>query len=218
MQMTVENSRHGESRGEEPRSDERRRAILRAATEIFMRDGFVGTSMDEIAAAASASKQTVYRHFTDKESLFAELVVSTVREVSDRVHSEVTDLRDSDDLESDLRHLAFRQLEQVITPEVISLRRLVIGEGRRFPRLAMTFYELGPQRTIETLASSFDHLARRGLLRLRDPQVAAEHFNWLIMSTPLARAMFLGEVNPDREELERYGDEAVRVFLAAYGA
>jgi AcrR family transcriptional regulator len=214
--MTIEKA-ESEGQGQEPRSDQRRRAILRAAAEIFMRDGYVGTSMDEIAAAASASKQTVYKHFTDKESLFTELVVSTVKEVSDQVHDEAIDLRDTDDLESDLRRVAHRQLEQVMTPEVISLRRLVIGEGRRFPGLAMTFFELGPLRTIDTLASSFDHLARRGLLSLGDAQVAAEHFNWLTMSTPLARAMFLGMDKPDGAELEHYADEAVRVFLAAYG-
>jgi AcrR family transcriptional regulator len=41
--------------------------------------------MDEIAAAASVSKQTVYKQFADKQSLFREIVATTVEEVSDPV-------------------------------------------------------------------------------------------------------------------------------------
>ena len=42
--------------------------------------------MDEIAALAAVSKQTVYKHFADKERLFSEIVIGTVDEVSDPVH------------------------------------------------------------------------------------------------------------------------------------
>ena len=51
----------------ERRSDRKRAAILEAATEAFLQRGYLGTSMDEIAAQAAVSKQTVYKHFADKE-------------------------------------------------------------------------------------------------------------------------------------------------------
>ena len=77
----------------ERRSDRKRRAILEAATEAFLRHGFLGTSMDEIAAAAAVSKQTVYKHFSDKESLFREIVTTTVDEISDPNSEEVLGAR-----------------------------------------------------------------------------------------------------------------------------
>src|SRR5437870_1635054 len=46
---------------EEGRSIRKRRAIVEAAEEVFLSNGYVGTSMDEIAARASVSKQTVYK-------------------------------------------------------------------------------------------------------------------------------------------------------------
>src|SRR5947207_9408564 len=91
-----------------PRSARKRQAILDAATTAFLSKGYLGTSMDEIAALARVSKQTVYKHFADKESLFTEIVTSTVNEISDPVYDEVVRLADSGDIEADLRDLARR--------------------------------------------------------------------------------------------------------------
>ncbi len=203
---------------DERRSARKRRAILEAATTVFLRNGYLGTTMDEIAALAAVSKQTVYKHFADKETLFREIVTGTVDAISDPNYREVLSLRDSGDVEADLRELARGQLGRVLQPEVLQLRRLVIGEAGRFPELGRTFYERGPGRTIAALAGAFERLAERGILELEDPLLAAEHFNWLIMSTPLNRAMLRGDDEPPAAaDLERYAEEGVRVFLAAYG-
>jgi len=203
----------------EHRSVRKRRAILDAATTLFLQNGYRGTSMDEIAAMAVVSKQTVYKHFADKESLFAEIVVGTVDEISGPVHEEVLQLEESGDLAEDLRDLAGRLLERVMQPRIMQLRRLVIAEASRFPELGRTFYEQGPGRTIQALAVVFERLTARGALAADDPQLAAEHFNWLVMSIPLNRAMILGEDDPPPPaELDRYAETGVRAFLAAYGA
>jgi TetR/AcrR family transcriptional repressor of mexJK operon len=202
---------------DEPRSSRKRKAILEAATTVFVRNGYLGTSMDEIAALAAVSKQTVYKHFADKKSLFTEIVISTVNEVSEPVYNEVINLQDSGDVEADLRDLARRQLAGVIQPRLLQLRRMVIGEAGRFPELGRTFYERGPQRTVDALATAFERLADRGVLQLDDPHLAAAHFNWLIMSIPLNQAMLCGDAElPAPAELARYADAGVRVFLAAY--
>lgn len=61
--------------------------------------------------------------------------------------------------------------------------------------------------------------AARGLLRIDDPKTAASHFNWLVMSEPLNRAMLLGDgAIPKPAALRRHVAESVRVFLAAYGS
>lgn len=53
-----------------PRVEATRARILNAALDAFVLDGYTGASTDVIAAAASASKQTVYKYFGDKEGLF----------------------------------------------------------------------------------------------------------------------------------------------------
>jgi TetR/AcrR family transcriptional repressor of mexJK operon len=203
----------------EPRSTRKRRAIVEAATDAFLRNGYLGTSMDEIAALAGVSKQTVYKHFADKQRLFSEIVSATVDEAADPVFEELERLEDSGDVEADLRNLARRQLALVMQPKLMQLRRLVIGEAGRFPELGRTFYDRGAGRSVATLAAVFERLAARGALELDDPGLAAAHFNWLVMSAAINRAMLLGDDGiPSPEELDDYADGGVRAFMAAYGA
>jgi TetR/AcrR family transcriptional regulator, mexJK operon transcriptional repressor len=203
---------------EEPRSIRKHRAILDAASEVFLRHGYLGTSMDEIAALARVSKQTVYKHFADKESLFTAIVTAAVDAAGDPVTAEATALADSDDLEPDLRTLARDQLGKVMQPHLMQLRRLVIGEAGRFPELGRAFYDRGAGRTTAALAAAFERLTERGQLRTPDPQLAAAHFNWLVMAAPINRAMLLGDdAIPSEAELDRYAEGGVRAFLAAYG-
>jgi TetR/AcrR family transcriptional regulator, mexJK operon transcriptional repressor len=215
----LEDSPTGGDPAPERRSDRKRRAILEAATAGFLRNGYLGTSMDEIAADAAVSKQTVYKHFDDKQSLFREIVAVTVDEISDPNYEAVLALKDSGDVGADLRALARDQLERVMQPRLLQLRRLVIGETGRFPELGQLFYERGPGRTMSALATVFERLSQRGVLVLDDPLLAAAHFNWLVMSIPLNRAMLLGDDSPPADaELDSCADSGVSVFLAAYGS
>lgn len=203
----------------EGRSARKRRAILEAATEVFLKGGYLGTNMDEIAALSGVSKQTVYKHFASKEALFVEIVTTMTGAAGDLVYDDQPVLPGDGDVAAYLRDYALGQLTVVLTPRLMQLRRLVIGEVNRFPDLARVLYEGGPQRAISLLAAIFTDLAERGLLTIEDPIVAATHFNWLIMADPLNRAMLLGDdAIPSPEELRRHVAEGVRIFLAAYGA
>jgi TetR/AcrR family transcriptional repressor of mexJK operon len=69
-----------------------------------------------------------------------------------------------------------------------------------------------------SLAAQFGELAGHGLLSIDDPAVAAGHYAFLVLGTPLDRAMFLGPGHGLSEaDLDRHADEAARAFLAAYG-
>lgn len=203
---------------EDGRSARKRRAILEAATEVFLRSGYLGTNMDEIAALSEVSKQTVYKHFSSKEALFIEIVMSMTNRAGDMVHDDAPRLPERGEVEAYLFDYALRQLTIVVTPRIMQLRRLVIGEVARFPDLARVLYERGPARALGMLAGIFRQLDEKGLLDVDDPETAATHFNWLVMSAPLNQAMLLGDsAIPGPDEMRHHAREGVRVFLAAYG-
>jgi TetR/AcrR family transcriptional repressor of mexJK operon len=189
--------------------------ITDAATRLFLAKGYLGTSMDEIAAQAGVSKQTIYKHFADKERLFTGLIVGTTQRAAEFIESIVPRLQNTNDIRKDLRDIALRYVATVFSPQVLKLRRLVVMESTRFPELARTYYEQAPQRTVEALTAAFQKLAERGILRLRDPKTAAMHFAGMVVMMPLDKTMFGGTFTA--AELKRFAEAGVRAFLSAYG-
>ena len=191
--------------------------ILRAATALFLDKGYLGTSMDEIAREAAVSKQTVYQHFSDKEQLFADIVLATTDQVDGLVRMTGDALATTTDLHADLGELARRFLSTLMQPELLRLRRLVIATADHIPEVGRAWYEQGFERVLLTLAERFAQLSERGLLAVGDPAIAAHHFVGLLLWIPVNRAMFTGEeAGPTKEELEAYADAAVQAFLRAY--
>jgi AcrR family transcriptional regulator len=67
------------------RTRETHSRLLDAAEEVFVRDGYEGAQLDEIAAMAGRSKGAVYTHFKSKEDLFLALFEHRTRSYIDRL-------------------------------------------------------------------------------------------------------------------------------------
>ncbi|WP_375486461.1 TetR/AcrR family transcriptional regulator [uncultured Mycobacterium sp.] len=201
------------------RTERKRQTILAAGQELFLSQGFQGTSVDQIAARAQVSKQTVYKQFGDKQQLLFTIVSAVLDRIAGPVIERIAALAHTKDLESDLVELAVDYLHAVLAEPVVQLRRLVIAEANRLPELADVYYQRAPARTLSVLADTFGHLNERGLLDVPVKGSAAEHFAFLVVGKPLDHALFYGGSHTlARIEPRDHARAAARVFLAAYRA
>ena len=201
----------------EDRSARKRRVIVDAATTLFLRHGYLGTSMDQIAAFAAVSKPTVYKFFPDKEELFSAIVLETLDRAGAPFLAELSSLAETGQLADDLQDLARRYLATVTEPAVLQLRRLVIGASHQLPGLARAYYERAPEQTLRAIADCFQRLADRGLLRAPEPEQAAAHFAFLVLGRALDKSLFCGDQPFTAEELAAQADAGASAFVAAYG-
>lgn len=132
-------------------SPDKAKAILSGAMQEFLGQGYAGTSMDRVAAAAGVSKATVYSHFHDKEGLFAALIrrmaadKMTIFERGQAIQGSAREVLAA------VLHQGLAQLHE--DEQYMAFIRLVIGESGRFPQLAKLFVENLSKQGIDRLAT-----------------------------------------------------------------
>jgi TetR/AcrR family transcriptional repressor of mexJK operon len=200
------------------RASRKRRAIVEAAAHVFVRDGFAGASVDEIADEARVSKPTVYAYFGKKEQLFHQTLALILHEAIAGMSTPLeAPLGVTDDLQQELVEYAHRWLAVLLQPQILSLRRLVLGETERFLELGQVWFESGPGRVDRALAQQFARLTQQGKLHAPDAAMAAQHFGHLVAGPPQTLLLFRTRDAMSEQELDRYIQSGVAAFLAAYG-
>ena len=117
----------------------RPKEIVEAALEIFARDGFAGTRLDDVADQVGISKGTIYLYFDTKEELFKACVRQTIG-------AHLADTRDLaahfEGDTADLLYTIVQDLGQRLTQGGFqTILILMVSEGKRFPELVSFYYE-----------------------------------------------------------------------------
>ncbi|MFK0133403.1 TetR/AcrR family transcriptional regulator [Streptomyces rubiginosohelvolus] len=197
-------------------SAQKRAAILTAARELFLADGFDRSSVDAVAARAEVSKRTVYDYFGDKRTLLRAVVdsvgdalVTTVRRTLDET---LTDRTEATGLEDALVAFSMRIATEMLgSAEYTTLQRLLRSDSGH---LSEQDYNPMANTPDEAIAERFAAFADAGLLDVPDPRLAADQFLALTFGVALDR---LGSANAVRDTRVRpLVVEGVRTFLRAY--
>lgn len=196
----------------------KRVSILDAAAEVFCREGFSGASIDEIAAEACVSRQTIYNHYREKETLFVAVVEDVMTRANAMLFSTLSTFPDrSDNLEDDLTAFAISLSRNCIcNQDGKFLRKLVLSEGERYPHLFDAWREHGPGKIGTALAALFSRLHHKGVLQIDDVDLAARQFLALVNADLQMTTLFGG--TPSEDALQSAAHNAVRTFLRAYSA
>lgn len=195
------------------RQQTRRREILAAASELFLREGYGRTSMDKVHALVGGSKRTLYSHFPSKDALFEAIIAR----VSERVMQALDSSAGGSDLRTTLTHIGRGYLNALLSPDGLALYRAMVSEAPHFPDMARRFFDEGLARASANLAAFFREQKRRGRLNVRDPQVAAEQFLGMVRGDLHLAAVYTAVI-PSRQVVERTVVQAVDTFLGGVEA
>jgi TetR/AcrR family transcriptional regulator, mexJK operon transcriptional repressor len=212
MPTTPTSARRGRPRGSEAPE------LLSIARQMFVARGYQGTTMDAVAAQAHISKQSLYREYPSKDVLYAAVVRDWVDRGYDAMRPHATALAETRQAREGL--LGFVRVLQagLLSPPVLQMRTLITAEARRFPDVAADYVTRSWTRNIGILAEALSALAARGLLRVEDPDLAAEQLTWLVVAAPLNRlTLQAGAYLYTADELESLATQGVTTFLSRYG-
>jgi AcrR family transcriptional regulator len=201
----------------------RKEAILNAAKDVFLEQGYDLATMDDIAERAGTTKRTVYAHFENKEALFAAMVAHSGGMFLE--HLGELD-RGGSNYQAALERFANRFCELSTFRHAVLFQRVIIAESKRFPGLARSVSTSIHGRASAIVARYLQELDQQGKLKVPDPKIAAEQF--LDITTGSIRfATLFGMMpplahDPDPSEPDRtHGRQirrAVEVFLRGLGA
>src|SRR5471032_2156279 len=190
-----------EGAGRMARSAARRDAILSAALEEFSASGFEATRLDDVAKRANVAKGTIYLYFRDKESLFQELIRTMLTPLVGTIEALGAADVPMSMLADRIVDLFVREVYETRRKDVI---RLMITEGRRFPKLAEFYY----REVLSRIIGAVRALLRRAAARGEVPEALAE-FPQIVAAPGLVAIIWSGL-------FERFEPLDVRAMMKAH--
>ena len=190
------------------------RQILDGARDVFLRLGFDGASMGDIAKASGVSKGTLYVYFENKAELFSALIA----EERKRAKKEFgLDPNQGDPTEA-LRAYGRNLVGHISRERNIQSVRTVVAIAEKFPKVGLDWYRDGPQRGLERLRAYIEAQAATGRFVVDDSMMAARQLQSLFYSGIINEMLYGVRGQPDEAEIGRVVDAAVETFMARYGA
>ncbi|MCM1963943.1 TetR/AcrR family transcriptional regulator [Acinetobacter pittii] len=196
-----------------PKDLEKRARILQAAKAIFLKSGYHGTSMNQIAQEAGVTKLTVYNHFQDKVNLFICAITETCEET---LCTKQFDLDTSADFYQTLFIVCSRALQIIYSPEALKLDHVLLELAAEQNPLALQFFEASHTRMENQLAEFFQKAAQLGFIQADDPIYQTELLLTLLLGVRHHKVLLGITGAPNAQELEQIIRDAINLFLLKY--
>jgi TetR/AcrR family transcriptional regulator of autoinduction and epiphytic fitness len=193
-------------------AEEKRAAIIKAATGLFLAAGYDGTSLAKIAEAAGVSKATLFKQFPTKAALF-DAIVTESWQVEDSDSPEPP----ADDLRAGLTVIGRRYVELLTRPGMTALFRIVIAELPRFPELGEAQFSRGKMPYFESVSRYLAAAHSAASAKVGDPDLAATQFLGMISNFVFWPTLLLTDWAPEQSAIEQAVNEAVETMTARFG-
>jgi AcrR family transcriptional regulator len=165
--------------------------VLDAALDLFARNGFAATRMEDIAKAAGLSKAAIYLYFPSKEDVFKALIETRIVNLRDQIGDVATTLLD--DPIGGLREVVRLWTASHADGRMIAIPRIVLAESARFPELTEYYHRVVISQMQGVLYKLLEAGVAQGVFRKIEPRVAARALVAPMMFEMLRRQAFVGE-------------------------
>jgi AcrR family transcriptional regulator len=184
-----------------PRSALANRAILDAARDLLVEEGFTRLRLEHVAARAGVGKATIYRRWPSKEALTLELVLGLAGP-----HLDIADVGDT---RAELRAAAANPLHAIVDTPWGPVIRAMLSQIAGNPAIGDPFRATVVARRRAEIAAVVERGIARGDLRPdADGSIATE----LLVGPVYFRLAFGGDLDP--EFADRIADAVFRAFAA----
>ncbi len=188
--------------------------ILKAAGQLFMREGLQGTTMEQIAKEANVSKLTLYRRYPDKNALFMEIILSKCEHY---LPDDILQVPDNLSGREALERLGIALMQLITSEAGLDLNRLIITETTHNPQLGRAFYARGPEPFHNAVNAIMERLRERAELKTDDTALAADFYVALLIGNRMCEGRRLNLIAiPTEIQIEHYVKSAVAFFLKAF--
>jgi AcrR family transcriptional regulator len=188
MQETL-NERNPGSGVEAPVDDTRQRILL-AAAQVFAENGYARATTRALAAAAGVNEVTLFRHFGNKQNLFA----AVIEQFGGPAVTTALEGHLTGDCVQDLRTIGAHLLDLLL--ERGDAMRLMLCEASHFPEVQEVMVQ-NPRQIRRMLAAYISQQIEQGKLRPQHPEVAAQAFSGMLFSYAIARGMLDDSIAPE---------------------
>ena len=187
--------------------------VVEGAKSIFLRDGYAGASVDEIAQAAAVSKATLYSYFPDKKLMFDEAIGSELRRLG-----EATPISVEPDATAQQAIPAIAQQisRWLVTPSTVHLYRIHVAEASRFANMAADYRVTMRRLLVDELRPHLDRWVVGKQLDIDDTTTAAEQLVRLAGTSVVETALFGKRDAVSEADVKHSAEAAAKVFLRAY--
>lgn len=185
--------------------------LIAVATQVFVRDGYGGSSIDKVASEAGVSTRTIYERFKNK----ADLLGAVITRLVERDMAAILNPEELDRLEP---RQALTVIGQAITgracnPDATALFRILAMEAQRFPEFAAKMRDNAKARLDNAVSGYLRGQIRRGTLRLADPDRAASLFLQMTCGELHECMLFGSETDLAKLDFRAHLDMVVDIFL-----
>jgi TetR/AcrR family transcriptional regulator, mexJK operon transcriptional repressor len=188
--------------------------VLDGARSVFMRDGYEGASVDDIAREANVSKATLYSYFPDKRLLFIEVARAECTRQTMEAEALIGDMHDPVTV---LTVAGNKIVEFFLSPFFLRVYRVCAAESERFPEIGQQFYESGAAQARARLVKYLNAAEACCDLSVPDKELAADQFMELCKGDLFSRALFGVGEPATAADRARVVKGAVEMFVMRYG-